>query len=72
MHPHPPRPTTGTVTFLFTDIEGPTLLLRQAGPRYSQLLDRQQAIIRAAVAEHGGTERGTEAGGLTTAAVSQM
>ena len=38
--------TTGTLTFLFTDIEGSTQLLRQAGARYTQLLDRRRAIIR--------------------------
>ena len=52
--------TTDTVTFLFTDIEGSTQLLRQAGDRYSQLLERHRSIIRSAVAEHGGTEQGTE------------
>ncbi len=51
---------TGTVTFLFTDIEGSTALLRQAGAGYADLLDRHRVIIRAAVAEHGGSERGTE------------
>ncbi len=51
---------TGTLTFLFTDIEGSTGLLRQAGDRYGDLLDRHRAIIRAAIADHSGTERGTE------------
>lgn len=52
--------TTGTMTFLFTDIEGSTGLLRQAGEQYGDLLDRHRAIVRAAIAEHSGTERGTE------------
>jgi len=51
---------TGTVTFLFTDVEGSTGLLQRAGTLYSELLDRHRAIIRAAIAEHAGTERGTE------------
>jgi class 3 adenylate cyclase len=29
----------GTVTFLFTDIEGSTRLLRLLGPRYADVLD---------------------------------
>ncbi len=52
--------TTDTLTFLFTDIEGSSRLLRQAGAGYSQLLERHRAIIRSAVAEHGGTERDTQ------------
>ena len=51
---------TGTVTFLFTDIEGSTRLLQALGPEYPALLSRHHAIIRAAIAAHGGVEIGTE------------
>jgi class 3 adenylate cyclase len=48
---------TGTVTFLFTDIEGSTLLLQQLGsPRYAALLAEHHQLLRAAWAAHGGVE----------------
>ena len=52
---------TGTVTFLFTDIEGSTRALQQLGrDGFVRQLDRHAEIMRAAVAEHGGVELGTE------------
>jgi predicted ATPase/class 3 adenylate cyclase len=51
---------TGTVTFLFTDIESSTRLLQRLGGRYSLLLDEHAAIARRAIAEHGGVEVSTE------------
>jgi predicted ATPase/class 3 adenylate cyclase len=59
----PPTTTslpTGTVTFLFTDIEGSTRLLQRLGVAYPPLLARHNAVIRAAVAAHGGVEVKTE------------
>lgn len=53
------RPT-GTVTFLFTDIEGSTRLLQAVGRDYPDLLRRTTAILRQAVADHEGVEFGTE------------
>jgi class 3 adenylate cyclase len=51
---------TGTVTFLFTDIEGSTRLVQELGPAdYAELLERHNAILRAVFGRHGGTERGT-------------
>jgi predicted ATPase/class 3 adenylate cyclase len=50
---------TGTVTFLFTDIEGSTRLLQALGDRYPAVLDEHAAIVRRAVAEAGGTEVST-------------
>src|SRR5918997_881364 len=50
---------TGTVTFLFTDIEGSTGLLQTLGDRYPAVLDEHAAIIRRAVAEDGGVEVST-------------
>jgi predicted ATPase/class 3 adenylate cyclase len=51
---------TGTVTFLFTDIEGSTRLLQELGVRYRDVQDRHTAILRQAIAEHDGVEVRTE------------
>jgi len=52
---------TGTVTMLFTDIEGSTNLLTLLGPaRYGEVLSTQRQIIRSAVNAAGGFEMGTE------------
>ena len=51
---------TGTVTMLFCDIEGSTLLLGRLGARYVEALDAHRAIMRSAWTTHGGTEMGTE------------
>jgi predicted ATPase/class 3 adenylate cyclase/DNA-binding XRE family transcriptional regulator len=46
---------TGTVTFLFTDIEGSTRLLQQLGSeRYAALQAEHHRLVRAACAAHGG------------------
>jgi hypothetical protein len=37
---------SGTVTFLFTDIEGSTLLLRKLGGQYDDVLAVHQRILR--------------------------
>jgi YVTN family beta-propeller protein len=50
----------GTVTFLFTDIEGSTRLLKELGPRYGEALAEHQHILRAAFAAHGGREVDTQ------------
>jgi predicted ATPase/class 3 adenylate cyclase len=55
-----PELLTGTVTFLFTDIEGSTLLVRSQGDAWSALLERHREILRAAFAAHDGSEVGTE------------
>ena len=55
-----PELPTGTVTFLFTDIEGSTRLLQELGGAYGRLQDQQASIIRAAIAEGGGVEIRTE------------
>ena len=51
---------TGTVTFLFTDIEGSTRLLQEIGDLYPQVLDDHAAILRRAIDEGGGVEVSTE------------
>ncbi len=52
---------TGTVTFLFTDIEGSTRLLQELGTEsYAHLQDRHAAIMRAAIESGHGVEIRTE------------
>jgi predicted ATPase/class 3 adenylate cyclase len=52
---------SGTVTFLFTDIEGSTKLLDDLGPEaYAQALAEHRRILRAAFARHGGVEVDTQ------------
>lgn len=51
---------TGTVTLLFTDIEGSTRLVQELGPRYPALLQAHQAILRAAFAAWRGHELDTQ------------
>jgi YVTN family beta-propeller protein len=50
----------GTVTFLFTDIEGSTRLLKQLRDRYGEALAEHQRILRDAFVEHGGHEIDTQ------------
>lgn len=51
---------TGTVTFLFTDIEGSTQLLKRLGGEYAVVLAEHQRLIRDACREHGGREIDTQ------------
>src|SRR5262249_55438395 len=51
---------TGTVTFLFTDIEGSTRLLQRLGPRYGEALADHRAIMRDAFARCNGREVDTQ------------
>ena len=52
---------TGTVTFLFTDIEGSTRLVQELDPvTYSELLGQHNRLLRVAFRAHGGAERGTQ------------
>ncbi len=52
---------TGTVTFLFTDIEGSTRLLHELGPdRYADALAEHRRIVRVACLAHGGVEIDTQ------------
>ena len=50
----------GTVTFLFTDIEGSTKLLRQLGDEYANVLADQRRILRAIFAKWHGSEVDTQ------------
>jgi len=51
---------SGTVTFLFTDIEGSTRLLDVLGERYGEALEVHRALLRQAFADHGGVEVDTQ------------
>ncbi len=50
----PPILPTGTVTFLFTDIEGSTPLWEHHPEAMRRAFARQEAIVREAMAAHGG------------------
>ena len=51
----------GTVTFLFTDVEGSTRLLHQLGQgRYTDALAEHRRTVRGAIAAHGGVEVDTQ------------
>lgn len=55
------EPPVGTVTLLFTDIDGSTRLLERLGTeRYAVVLDLHRRVLREAFARHGGYEVGTE------------
>jgi predicted ATPase len=52
---------SGTVTFLFTDIEGSTRLLHELGEdRYAEALAEHREVLREAFSRHGGTEVDTQ------------
>jgi len=50
----------GTVTFLFTDIEGSTRLLKQLGERYTEVLADHRRILREAAEAREGREIDTQ------------
>jgi class 3 adenylate cyclase len=51
---------SGTVTFLFTDIEGSTRLLQRLGDTYATVLGDHQRLLRQAFAAHDGIEVDTQ------------
>jgi len=51
---------SGAVTFLFTDIEGSTRLVKQLRERYGEVLQEHQRLLRAAFEAHGGHEVDTQ------------
>jgi YVTN family beta-propeller protein len=51
---------SGTVTFLFTDVEGSTRLLKQLGERYSAVLADHRRLLREAVEARDGREIDTQ------------
>ncbi|MDQ2966275.1 MAG: adenylate/guanylate cyclase domain-containing protein, partial [Chloroflexota bacterium] len=56
----PAEAPSGTVAFLFTDIEGSTSLARTLGDDYEAVLERHRSILREAFVRHRGFEVGTE------------
>jgi len=59
---------SGTVTFLFTDIEGSTKLLHELGADgYSKALAEHRRILREAFTSHGGVEVDTQGDALFVA-----
>ena len=56
-----PELPRGTVTFLFTDIEGSTRLLHELGPeRYAEALAEHRVVLRDAFVRNGGVEVDTQ------------
>ena len=51
---------TGTVTLLFTDIEGSTRLLHELGDGYADALAEHRRALRDAFGAHGGVEVDTQ------------
>jgi predicted ATPase/class 3 adenylate cyclase len=51
---------SGTVTFLFTDIEGSTRLLRELGDAYGDALTAHRRLLRDAAGRHDGIEVDTQ------------
>jgi DNA-binding NarL/FixJ family response regulator/class 3 adenylate cyclase len=51
---------TGTVTFLFTDVEGSTALLRRLKEGYAAVLSQHEQLLRDAAETAGGQEFGTQ------------
>ena len=59
---------TGTVTFLFTDIEGSTRRLRELGERgYANALAQHEQIVRDTLGVHGGVEVDSQGDAFFTA-----
>jgi class 3 adenylate cyclase len=57
----------GVVTFLFSDIEGSTRLVKALRERYPQVLAEYRRLVRAAVIAHGGHEVDTQGDGFFVA-----
>src|SRR3954468_21558691 len=55
-----PSLPSGTVSLLFTDIEGSTGLISRLGSSYADALDGQRDVLRKAWDDNGGGELGTE------------
>jgi predicted ATPase len=56
-----PELPSGTVTFLFTDVEGSTKLLHELGAEdYAQALAEHRRVLREAFTRHGGVEVDTQ------------
>jgi predicted ATPase/class 3 adenylate cyclase len=58
------RAPVGTVSLLFTDIEGSTRLLQTLGERYAEALADHHRLLKGAFQDEGGVEQGTAGDGL--------
>ena len=54
---------SGTVTFLFTDVEGSTRLLHDLGDEYAEVLAEDRRVLRDAFERYGGVEADTQGDG---------
>jgi class 3 adenylate cyclase len=54
------RLPAGTVTFLFTDVEGSTRLLHELGDAYADVLGEHRRALRECFGRHGGVEVDTQ------------
>jgi predicted ATPase/class 3 adenylate cyclase len=63
---------SGTVTLLFTDIEGSTVLAERLADRWPGLLGEHNRILREAFSAHGGIELGAEGDALFVAFTSAV
>ena len=52
---------SGTVTFLFTDVDGSTRLLHDLGDEYANVLVEHRRVLRDAFERYGGVEVDTQA-----------
>ena len=55
---------TGTVTFLFSDVEGSTRLLYELGDAYADALREHRRVLRSAFSGHGGVEVDSQGDGF--------
>jgi predicted ATPase/class 3 adenylate cyclase len=55
---------TGTVTFVFTDIEGSTRLVQRLGAKHREVFETHTRLLRAAITEAGGIEVGERGDGF--------
>ena len=55
-----PALPSGTVTFVFSDVEGSTALLKRLGDRYDEVLTTHRRLMRERFTEHGGVEIDTQ------------
>ena len=55
-----PQLPSGTVTFVFSDIEGSTTLLKLLGDRYDGVISDHRRLMREHFTEHGGIEIDTQ------------
>ena len=62
----------GAVTFLFSDIEGSTRLVKALRERYAQVLAEHRSLVREAIARQAGHEIDTQGDAFFVAFASQQ